>query len=229
MPAMIDGMGILTLVRHGQASFGAADYDQLSELGQRQCRLLGAYWQQRGKGFSAVLRGSLKRHAQSLEAIEEGLGGLPEALVWPGLDEFDSEAVIRALHPGPLHRPGTAEEVKQYFRLLREGLRAWMAGHTQPEGMPSHAEFSAGVAGALAHVREHCQGEVLIVSSGGPISSAVAQVLGAPHEAAIEMNLRLRNSALSEFVFNPKKHSLQSFNHLPHLDAAGLQGLETYA
>jgi broad specificity phosphatase PhoE len=229
MPAMIDGMGILTLVRHGQASFGAADYDCLSERGQRQCRLLGEYWRQRKQGFSAVLRGSLTRHAQSFAAIQEGLGKLPEPLVWPGLNEYDSEAVIRAHHAGELHRPRNAEEVKQYFRLLREGLRAWMAGSTQPVGMPSYADFSAGVASALAHVREHCEGPVLIVSSGGPISTAVAQVLGAPQEAAIEMNLQLRNSALTEFVFSAKKHSLQSFNHLPHLDTAGLRELVTYA
>ena len=34
-------MGTLYLVRHGQASFGSANYDQLSALGQRQCRRLG--------------------------------------------------------------------------------------------------------------------------------------------------------------------------------------------
>ncbi len=225
---MIGGMGKLTLVRHGQASFGAANYDRLSATGERQCRLLGEYWRQRKQGFSAVLVGSLQRHAQSLAAIRAGLGELPEALVWPGLNEYDSEAVIRAHHPGELQRPKNAEEVKQYFRLLREGLKAWMSGQTEPVGMTSYADFSSGVAGALAHVRERCEGEVLIVSSGGPISTAVAHVLGAPHEAAIELNLQLRNSALTEFVFSAKKHSLQSFNHLPHLDTAGLKELVTY-
>ncbi len=226
---MIGGMGKLTLVRHGQASFGAANYDHLSATGERQCRLLGEYWRQRRQGFSAVLTGSLKRHAQSLAAIGAGLGAMPEALVWLGLDEYDGEAVIRAHRPGELARPKNAEEVKQYFRLLREGLKAWMAGHTEPVGMASYANFSAGVAGALAHVRERCEGEVLIVSSGGPISTAVAQVLGAPFAAAIEMNLQLRNSALTEFVFSSQRHTLHSFNHLPHLDTAGLKELVTYA
>ena len=221
-------MGHLTLVRHGQASFGAADYDCLSELGTRQCRLLGEYWRQRGKRFSAVLVGTLHRHGQSLAAMRAGLGDMPEALAWPGLNEYDSEAVIRAHQPGELHRPKNAEEVRHYFRLLREGLKAWMAGTTEPVGMPSYAAFSAGVAGALAHVREHCEGEVLIVSSGGPISTAVAQVLGAPPEASVEMNLQLRNSSLTEFVFNARKHTLQSFNHLPHLDTVGLRELVSY-
>lgn len=221
-------MGTLHLVRHGQASFGAADYDQLSPLGAEQCRRLGAYWQSRGQRFDAVLRGSLKRHAQSHAAIAEGLGGLPEPLVWPGLNEYDSEAVVKAVHPGPLAHPKTAEEVKHHFRLLRAGLLAWMRGEAQPVGMPSFAEFSAGVAGALDHVRQHHAGaQVLIVSSGGPISVAVGQVLGTPLETAIELNLRIRNSAVSEFVFTPRKHTLLSFNSLAHLD--GTPDLQTYA
>ncbi|HEX2010651.1 MAG TPA: histidine phosphatase family protein [Roseateles sp.] len=222
-------MGTLHLVRHGQASFGAADYDQLSELGGRQCRLLGEYWRARGQRFDAVLMGSLRRHGQSFAAIASGLGEAPQPLVWPGLNEYDSEAVIRAIHPEPLEAPRDAEMVRQHFRLLRQGLQAWMRGDTRPEGMPSYADFAAGVAGALAHVREQCAGEVLIVSSGGPIATAVAQVLDAPGDTAIELNLRIRNSAVTEFVFNPKRHTLQSFNTLPHLDAPEMRQLVSYA
>ena len=57
-------MGTLYLVRHGQASFGADDYDQLSALGQRQAQRLGAYFQEKGLQFDAVLMGTLRRHAQ---------------------------------------------------------------------------------------------------------------------------------------------------------------------
>lgn len=185
--------------------------------------------------FDAVLTGSLKRHAQSLAAIVAGLGTANAKAtaispqVWPGLNEYDSEAVIRAVHSGPLERPRNAEAARQHFRMLRVGLRAWMAGQTQPIGMPCYAEFSSGVATALDHVRQQCEGSVLIVSSGGPISNAVGQILATPHEAIIEMNLRIRNSALSEFSFNPKRHVLQTFNTLPHLDSPDGAALVTYA
>ncbi|QPF75201.1 histidine phosphatase family protein [Roseateles sp. DAIF2] len=225
-------MGMLHLVRHGQASFGADDYDQLSALGERQCRLLGEYWRARGQPprFDAVLLGSLRRHGQSLAAIAEGLGsGLPEPLVWEGLNEYDSGAVIAAIHPEPLEKPRDAEAAKQHFRLLRQGLLAWMRAETAPAGMPSYADFAAGVAGALTHVRERCSGEVLIVSSGGPIATALAQVLGAPPETGIELNLRIRNSAISEVVFNARQFTLQSFNTLPHLDTAETRPLQSYA
>jgi broad specificity phosphatase PhoE len=222
-------MGTLYLVRHGQASFGAADYDQLSELGGRQCHELGRYFAARGQRFEAVLRGTLRRHEQSLAALTHGYGALPETLLWPGLNEYDSEAVVRAIHPGPLAAANTPELYRLHFGLLRKGLAAWMAGRTAPVGMPSYVEFASGVASALDHVRAQYTGDVLMVSSGGPISTAVGWVLGTAPETSIELNLRIRNSAVTELVFTPKRHVLHSFNHTPHLDHADRRDWVTYA
>ena len=223
-------MGTLYLVRHGQASFGATDYDQLSELGARQCQALGHWFAERGITFEAVLRGTLRRHTQSLAGIAQGFGShLPAALEWPGLNEYDSHAVVKAVRSEALPKADSPEAYREHFRALRTGLQAWMAGRTQPEGMPSHAQFVAGVNGALDHVRQQHQGHVLLVSSGGPIATAVGQVLGTSADTTIEMNLRIRNSALTEFAFTPKRHMLVSYNHLPHLDHAERRGWETYS
>jgi broad specificity phosphatase PhoE len=211
-------MGTLYLVRHGQASFGTHDYDRLSELGARQCQALGHYFAERGVVFEAVLRGSLKRHRQSLQALTEGFGHLPEAQEWPALNEYDSEALVRTVHSGPLPAPDSPEVYRAHFRLLREALGAWIAGRVQPDTMVSHAQWLAGINAVLDHVKAQTSGNVLIVSSGGPIATAVGQVLAAPAETMIELNLRMRNSALTEFAFTPKRHTLVSFNHVPHLD-----------
>jgi len=227
-------MGTLYLVRHGQASFGADDYDQLSEMGQRQSRRLGEYWAERGVVFDAVITGTLKRHAQTWAGIAEGARLSHEPLAWPGLNEYDSEAVIRAIHPHPLQKPRSAEEApelyRHHFRLLRDGLTQWMAGTVSPQGMPSYTEFVHGVSSALDHVRSKHHGQsVLLVSSGGPISTAVGHVLGLSPEATIELNLRIRNSAVTEFQFNPKRHTLLTYNTLPHLDHQDYKSWVTYA
>ncbi|MEO8249358.1 MAG: histidine phosphatase family protein [Burkholderiales bacterium] len=222
-------MGTLYLVRHGQASLGAADYDNLSDLGRRQAKRLGEYFAARDVGFEAVLTGSLKRHAQTWAGIAEGAGFPHNVLEWPGLNEYDSQAVIEAIHPGPLAKPDTPELYRQHFRLLREGLRAWMDGSAAPTRMPSYRDFVHGVTSALDHVRKEHSGNVLMVSSGGPISTAVGHVLGTSAETTIELNLRIRNSALTEFVFNPKRHMLLSFNHLPHLDGEEYKDWVSYA
>lgn len=231
-------MGTLYLVRHGQASFGAQDYDHLSELGQQQSVRLGEYWRERGLTFDAVITGTLRRHAQTWAGIAEGLGlanpqqaaataGAP--LLWPGLNEYDSEAVIAAIHPHKLEKPDTPELYRHHFRLLRDGLTQWMNGVVSPRGMPTYPEFLAGVTGALTHVRKNHEGNVLIVSSGGPIATAVGHVLGTTPETIIELNLRIRNSAVTEFAFNPRRHTLQTYNTLPHLDRPDLASWITYA
>jgi len=229
--ATMCAMGTLYLVRHGQASFGAADYDQLSELGTRQCRALGQWFAARGIVFDAVLRGTLRRHVQSLQAIASGYdaAALPDALAWPGLNEYDSEALIRSVHAAPLARPEGPEAYRAHFRLLRQALARWTAGEITPEGMPSWTQFAAGVAAALDHVRSTHAGPVLLVSSGGPIATAVHQVLGAPAETMVELNMRIRNSALTELAFTPRRHALLSFNHLPHLDHPDRRGWESFA
>ncbi len=212
-------MGNLYLVRHGQASFGAADYDNLSELGLRQSEQLGQYFASKGLQFEAVLTGTLKRHIQTWAGIAQGAGYAHTPLQWPGLNEYDPEAVIKAIHPMPLENPDTPEMIRHHFRLLRDGLTQWMNGVVSPHGMPSYPEFVRGVSSALDHVRKHHTGNVLIVSSGGPIATAVGHILGTSPETTIALNLRIRNSSVTEFAFTPKRHMLMTYNTLPHLDA----------
>ncbi len=214
-------MGTLYLVRHGQASFGADDYDQLSALGARQSVRLGEYFAHKGLRFDAAIVGTLRRHVQTYAGICQGAGIDMAALPWPGLNEYDSAAVIAAIHPGPLSRPDTPEAYRQHFRILRDGLTQWMNGVISPHGMPGYDEFVQGVTSALDHVRKSHHGQnVLLVSSGGPISTAVGHVLGTTPETTIELNLRIRNSSITEFAFNPKRHMLLTYNTLPHLDTA---------
>jgi len=222
-------MGHLYLVRHGQASLGAADYDQLSPLGAQQSQRLGEHWRAQGLRFDAVITGALKRHAQTLAGIQHSMGTQHEALIWPSLNEYDAEAVIRAIQPGELVKPTTSDGYKHHFRLLRDGLAQWMAGVVTPQGMPSYTEFVQGVTGALERIRQQHTGHVLLVSSGGPIATAVAQVLRASPETSIELNMRLRNSAVSEFSFSPKRHSLVGFNSVAHLETPDHKDWVTFA
>jgi broad specificity phosphatase PhoE len=222
-------MGYLYLVRHGQASLGAQDYDNLSELGQKQSLRLGEYWRAKGLQFDAVLMGSLRRHAQTWDHIAQGGGYALAPQIWPGLNEYSADALIRAVQTQGTDSTNSAQAYRQHFRMLREGLLRWAQGEISPEGMPDYPTFVSGVSGALDHVRAQFTGNVLIVSSGGPIAAAIGQVLGAPPTTLIDLNMRIRNSAVTEFVFSPKRHNLLSFNSLPHLDQPEHIAWVTYA
>ena len=162
-------MGTLYLVRHGQASFGAADYDQLSPIGIQQCVRLGEYFAHKGVQFEAALSGTLRRQTQTLTGIAQGLGQALEGLSWPGLNEYNSAAVIAAIHPEPLPKADTPEAYRHHFRVLRDGLTQWMNGVVSPKGMPSYTEFVHGITSALDHVRKNHAGNVLLVK---PMPSA---------------------------------------------------------
>lgn len=223
-------MGTLYLVRHGQASFGADDYDQLSARGYEQARRLGAYWRERGMQFDAVITGTLRRHVQTLQGIAEGLQMAPQPLALPALNEYDSAALIAAIHPHPLPPTDTPELYKQHFRLLCDAIAQWMGGTISPVGMPAWVDFAAGVRGVLDHVRKHHVGHnVLLVSSGGPISTAVGEVLSTPPEVTIALNMRIRNSAVTEFSIAPKRLMMQTFNTLAHLDSDEHRSWVTHA
>jgi broad specificity phosphatase PhoE len=222
-------MGNLYLVRHGQASFGADDYDVLSPLGHQQARRLGEHFKTASLMFEATLTGTLQRQISTYESICEGMGATPKTLQWPGLNEYDSHAVIATVHSGKLEKPTTPEMYRHHFRLLKTGLQRWMDGTASPLGMPTYPDFLRGVTSALDHVRENYTGNVLLVSSGGPIATAVGHVLGCSPETTIELNLRIRNASVTEFAFTPKRHMLVTYNTLPHLNTPELADWITYS
>lgn len=222
-------MATVYLVRHAQASFGAANYDQLSPLGQRQSVRLGHYFDSRRLSFDAVFTGTLRRHTQTLAGISEGLDVPLLATPWPGLNEYDSQALIAAIHPEPLADVSSDEHYRRHFRLLRQGLLQWMLGRTQPAGMPDWQTFRQGVVDVLQHIQASDAQNVLLVSSGGPIACAVSHVLATPPESTVELNMRLRNTSVTTLTFTPKHLSLQTYNTLPHLDAAEFDSWITHA
>ncbi len=215
-------MPTLYLVRHGQASFGAADYDNLSDLGAKQALALGQYFKAKNLRFDAAYMGTLRRHAQTYAGIAQGMGMDQSAMARPGLNEYDSDALVQAIHPEPLSRERSPENYRKHFRLLRDGLSAWMEGTVSPQGMPIYPDFVKRITDVLDEVRAEFgardDARILICSSGGPISTAVGHILGTAPQMTIELNFRIRNSSVTEFDVNPKRHMLVTYNTLPHLE-----------
>jgi broad specificity phosphatase PhoE len=230
-------VGFIYVVRHGQAAFGTDHYDRLTDIGFAQARLLGAYFARRNLKFDAVFTGTLRRQRETAQGIAEAhpeLGTTIQPETFPGLDEYKPEAVLMAFTgsvPAPAIEAARRDPVvvRDHFRVLREALLAWAEGRTTPQDMPSWPAFQEGAIAALIQARQRFpDGNVLIVSSGGPIAAMVTGVLNAPPATAVELNLRIRNSSLTEFAATPRRHNLVSFNGLPHLDTAEAS-LTTYA
>jgi len=224
----------LILVRHGQASYGAADYDQLSERGWDQSRRLGHWLARGGHRFGAVVVGGMRRHRETAEAVAEGFSAaglaLPAPVEDPGFAEFDHQAVFGAWldanadHPVALaSRSGQPRDVAA---MLMAALTAW--ANDELPGLPeSWRAFGERVDGAGRRLMQLAgEGEALVLSSGGVISRLAQIALDVPVHRAVELNLALRNSALSEFHPHGERLRLGSWNALPHLH--GERALWTY-
>jgi len=224
-------MAELVLVRHGQASFGADDYDKLSELGWQQSRWLGEYFAERQIAFDRVVRGSLRRHAETLAGIGEGIGRLLEGVEDARLNEYDAQALLAAHLKGVAKPQG--EDRREHFRVLREAMYAWTDGTLAgaPAGYPHEpfSEFRGRVLAALADAREGRAKRVLVVSSGGPISTVLAEVLGMPLRGVVDLNLQTRNTGITELQSGASRIHCVSFNNVPHLDRPDRAGALTYS
>ena len=224
-------MAELVLVRHGQASFGADDYDKLSELGWRQSRWLGEYFAERGIAFDRVVRGSLRRHAETLTGIAEGMGRPLEGEEDARLNEYDAHALLNAHLKGEPKPQGG--DRREHFRILRGAMYAWTDGTLlgKPGGAPFEpfAEFRGRVLAALAAARAGRAKRVLVVSSGGPISTVLAEVLGMPLRGVVDLNLQTRNTGITELQAGASRIHCVSFNNVPHLDRPDRSGTLTYS
>jgi len=220
-------MAELILVRHGQASFGADDYDKLSELGWQQSRWLGQYFAERNIVFDRVVRGSLRRHAETLAGIAEGLGRAPDAVADERLNEYQADVLLEA-HTGEKKFQKEGDR-REHFRILREALYAWTDGKLELETQHRFDTFRGRVLGALAGLRSGEARRVLVVSSGGPISTVLAEVLGMPLRGVVDLNLQTRNTGISELQAGANRIHCVSFNNVPHLDRPDRAGALTYS
>ncbi len=220
---------MLHLIRHAQASFGAADYDNLSELGHRQSAALGAALARQGVTPDAVFIGAQKRHRQTWEGIESALNTGLTPVVVPGWNEFDFAGLLEARFAGRADKPADLHtDRKTHFRILRDTVMEWQRDEVAnpPE---SFADFTNRVRAARALVVQSGAKTPLAVSSGGAIGRTVSDVLGAPAEQMILLQLQVKNCAVARFVMAKGQVWLNGFNETPHIDRTNESEMLTYS
>jgi broad specificity phosphatase PhoE len=236
-------MSVLTLVRHAQASLFADDYDELSALGRQQARLLGEYWARWRADFDEVYCGPRARQRQTAEIVGSACTKAgqpwPEPLVLEELDEYDLGGILQVLAPELSQHDTTFAEllasyqrdaagpgrVRSFGKMFEALTLHWMRTPCPVEGVEGFRAFRDRVERGLGHILEQPGSgrRVAVFTSGGVIGVAVRLALGAPDRAALEVNWRVRNCSLTEFVFTKERFTLDGFNALPHLEDSTLR------
>ena len=222
-------MGLVLLVRHGQASFGAEDYDVLSRTGLEQSRRLGRVLAEQGVVPAAVVHGSMKRQRDTASAMIEAARWSVTPEVDAGWDEFDHLALMAHGRAGPESRESTernagpaALDKTAFQRLFDEATDRWSSGRHDEEYAEPWPAFLARAAQALhrAFARE---GVSVVVSSGGPIS-AVCAALVDPAAGAEQVPRLWKafddvtvNASVTRVLNGSSGRRLLSFNEHSHL------------
>lgn len=207
-------MGVILLVRHGQASFGGADYDVLSPMGEHQARRLGTALAEQGVQPATIIAGSMQRQRSSAAALVEQAGWALEMSIDPAWVEYDPDQMITG-HANPQATLTRGE----YQEALEAGLRRWVGATGQPTAGESFAAFADRTASALRDVaaKQPRGATDLVMTSGGVIGWIAASLLGGGVEQWIRLNRVTVNTGVTKLVTGRQGISLVTFNEHAHL------------
>ncbi len=226
----------LFLIRHGQARYGEADYDRLSERGATQARHLAPVLREAAptRVFTGPLRRQVETYACARAAAAEAGVALPEPEVLPELAEYPAFELIAGLRPRLGEVPELASllsgEVPLDARARERAFEAmifrWASGEWNVPGVETAAEFAARVERGLLRVM--AAGErgqrVAAATSAGPIAVAIGLTLGAGPERMIALSRVVQNASLSILRFKSGAPSFGAtatstyrFNQIHHL------------
>lgn len=223
-------MGALYLIRHGQASFGAEDYDVLSETGHAQARALGEALRVRVPRVDAAFMGTLARHRDTAQGCLAAMGLALEPEVLAGWDEFDHHEVIVRLEPayadpalmmqGLMSTPDPRRAFQDFFT---RAVARWTGGEHDADYKESWPQFRARCLGALDGTLARLGGSktALVFTSGGVISAVVQELLGLPDANAFRVNWTLANCGVTKIIYGARGRYLSTLNEHAHFEGAG--------
>lgn len=209
-------MSQILLVRHGQASWGAEDYDNLSEAGVEQSRVVGAALAARGITPTVVVSGEMRRHRQTAEAAMDAAGWELPVEIDGGWNEFDHLQVL-ARHPAPdgvdvMSSPG------EFQRWFEAATTRWTGGE-HDDYDESFAAFSGRVDAAMKRAADSLDdgGTAVVFTSGGPMGWASAAALAGDPALWLRLNQVTVNTGVTKFINGTRGITLLTVNEHSHL------------
>jgi broad specificity phosphatase PhoE len=228
----------VTLVRHGQASFGARNYDVLSDTGERQSRILGGHWATLEVKLDAAYCGAMSRQRRTGEEVLRALQLDPASIrEHAGFNEYSADAVIRAYLPLIAREHpefsldkrelfGDRAKFQEFFELV---IGAWIAKkpHDDP-ALQSWDDFCDRCVSAVREVAPRDADHIVVFTSGGMITAALREALKLDDHHAFRMNWQIFNASVHRFHLGRRGLSLVSFNNVTHLEMARDPALLTF-
>jgi broad specificity phosphatase PhoE len=224
-------MGVLMLVRHGQASFGSEDYDVLSSRGVRQSRKVAEALSAYGVAPTSLIHGGMRRQRETAEQMVFGAPAwdLPLELDerWRELDH------LAVMHAYPTITDMERKllvtgrmELRPFHELYTRATARWASGAYDSDYPESFPEFIGRVRDGIGEAARKA-GErrtAVVVTSGGPIAAACAMLTEVGEEPKLlaaawaRFNAVLVNVSVTRVIVGSSGARLLTFNEHSWLD-----------
>ncbi|MDX6743905.1 histidine phosphatase family protein [Actinocorallia sp. A-T 12471] len=201
-------MPVIHLVRHAQASFGAADYDALSPIGPEQAAVVGRALAARKPRDPVIVAGTLVRQRDTARAVAEAVGAAEPVGRDARLNEYDFIDLVSGGAAEGLS--GGADPQKALDRMLL----SWIE-QDSPDGWRA---FSDGALAAVTELGERLgKGrDGVAVTSGGVIAAICGALLGLPPQGVVAVNRVMVNASVTTLLVGSTGVNLLTMNDHAH-------------
>lgn len=224
-------MKTIYLIRHGQAQAGTTDYDRLSPLGRQQSIVLGSYLRTMTPDIGSVWSGDLKRQLQTSRLAHRsgedihhlpGSNGLFEPQIHTSLNEYQHQQIHRHYDTVEPVKGTESHEVSLHMTPDRytKIIQSWVEDLQIPSttGFLSFQEFQSGAVNSVKTIaRESDANCIACYSSGGTISSIVAQIKNLDPTALADLIWNMKNTSITTVRYDEDHLDVVSVNNVDHL------------
>lgn len=221
-------MGVIYLIRHGQASFASTHYDKLSSIGHEQGRILGESLKARAVKPDLLVCGGMQRHRETAAQCLKGLGLDASWDEDTGWDEYDHGAMLEAYDPRFSRKTNIAAELlktgqdpkRAFQELFSKAAERWVGGQNDDDYHESFAEFVERVDNALTRLSARLgKGQTaLVFTSGGAISAVAKQLLGLASERMLPLSYLIANASVTKLISGSSGVKLSTLNEHGHFE-----------
>lgn len=212
----------LVLVRHGQASFGSDNYDELSALGVRQAMLLRPHWQKLRWEFDGVCSGTLERqvdtamHAMGFDNVINSESCTVQ--IDPAFNEYDSSQLLRQYGEPAMSLQRLREDPRAFQQVLEHALLQWIADSNRSD-KASWQSFNDVIWDSLTVLVSDRQttDRIVVFTSAGVIACVLKQVLNLDAHGFLKINRRVFNASITHLNYGRSGFSLLGFNDVSAL------------
>ncbi|MEZ5002679.1 MAG: histidine phosphatase family protein [Chitinophagales bacterium] len=220
-------MSVIYLVRHGQASIGSSNYDNLSERGKEQAEILGRSFRKRVAAINEIQVGNLTRHSQTLEFFRSKYRTTANVSHHDCWNEYDHVEIIQRFKPSYKRRWYMIADMtrklnpkRDFMLMFEQAMQRWMSGEYDDDYTETWRDFQNKCNDGLNQLIEKVgeDGTAIVFTSGGIISAITQRQLNLPDEYFMQFNKRFVNCGVTKIISTKNGSFVSTINDYSHFE-----------